>query len=45
MGSMFDGTVVAVFGSNLHVKDHRPYFGVGFSVTGMVRKLSRFLAN
>jgi hypothetical protein len=43
MGSMFDGTVVAVFGSNLHVKDHRPYFGVGFSVTGLVRKLSLFL--
>ena len=43
MGSMFDGTVVAVLGWNLHVKDHRSYFGIGFSITGLVRKLSQFI--
>jgi hypothetical protein len=43
MGSMFDGTVVAVLGWNLHVKDYRNYFGIGFSITGLVRKLSQFI--
>ena len=42
-GSMFDGTVVAVLGWNLHVKDYREYFGVGFSITGLVRKMSKYL--
>lgn len=42
-GSMFDGTVVGAFGWNLHVKDQRPYIGVGFSITGLARKIAQFV--
>ena len=37
---MFDGTVVGAFGWNLQVKDQRPYLGVGFSITGLARKIA-----
>jgi len=42
-GSMFDGTVVGALGWNLHVKDQRPYLGVGFSITGLARKIAQFV--
>ena len=42
-GSMFDGTVVGAFGWNLHVKDQRPYIGVGFSITGLAGKIAQFV--
>jgi hypothetical protein len=42
-GSMFDGTVVGALGWNLHVKDHRPYIGIGFSIAGLARKISEFV--
>ena len=45
MGSLFNNTVVATIGSNLNVKDHRTYFGLGLSVTGMIRKLSELFEN
>ena len=40
-GSMFDGTIVGAIGWNLHVKDQRPYIGVGFSFTGLARKIAQ----
>ncbi|WP_157899041.1 hypothetical protein [Luteitalea pratensis] len=42
-GSMFDGTVVGTLGWNLHVKDQRPYLGIGFSITGLARKIAQFV--
>jgi hypothetical protein len=42
-GSMFDGTVVGALGWNLHVKDHRPYLGLGFSITGLASKIAQFV--
>jgi hypothetical protein len=44
-GSMFDGTVVGALGWNLHVKDHRPYVGLGFSITGLASKIAQFVRN
>ena len=38
---MFDGTIVGAIGWNLHVKDQRPYIGVGFSFTGLARKIAQ----
>ena len=45
MGSLFNNTVVATIGSNLNVKDHRTYVGLGLSVTGMIQKLSELFEN
>jgi RES domain-containing protein len=43
MGSMFDNVVVATLGWNLNVRDNRTYFGIGVSITGMARKLSKYV--
>jgi hypothetical protein len=42
-GSMFDGTVVGALGWNLQVKDQRPYVAIGFSITGLARKIAQFV--
>lgn len=41
MGSMFDNCVTVVYGWNTNVSSQRTFFGVGFSVVGLVRKAAK----